>query len=360
MADAQTRFEWLDDYLRDVFRNYRRLMRRVSRWTDFAAPLNPATYPKGNTLQVPRWEIPSRLYPYLRMDKEVCDEAKLRLLAVIPFMKGAPPLPSQRQYDEVREKYPGMAEPVHCPLTGEPLSVTDLQNSAGQTSRIGNQELNIGFAELPPRGEMLSLESLRWVKPPYHVYALRAAFSQYSRLLTKVQTKAYLTDRKQTGDYPTNREARWEAHPRSPQFAYPRDCVDIEAKLLGQILTFGGADQVDLDDETREQIEHLLGSPMEPGIFRCPVSGESIDYKEFMEVAETSEHGRSKYQAAHLIPIAMPHGYHTAENVSWITELGNRVQGEDALEDIVQSIFRMARYHKERLGLSWDDIEQDG
>jgi hypothetical protein len=59
-----------------------------------------------------------------------------------------------------------------------------------------------------------------------------------------------------------------------------------------------------------------------------------------------------------LTPLAKQHRGHTASNISWITELGNRVQGEDAFDDIVDKIFMMSLYHKDRLGASWKDIEQ--
>ena len=40
----------------------------------------------------------------------------------------------------------------------------------------------------------------------------------------KIKIKTYLTDRVQTGLYKTNREKRWEVHPRSVHFAFRRVC----------------------------------------------------------------------------------------------------------------------------------------
>lgn len=57
----------------------------------------------------------------------------------------------------------------------------------------------------------------------------------------KVKIKTYLTDRAQTGLYQTNREKRWETHPRSVQFALRIDCMKIESKLLLQVAKFKGA-----------------------------------------------------------------------------------------------------------------------
>ncbi|MFM6267231.1 MAG: hypothetical protein ACKPFA_12130, partial [Dolichospermum sp.] len=56
-------------------------------------------------------------------------------------------------------------------------------------------------------------------------------YKLFKEIYNKVRTKAYLTDRSQTGDYPTNREHRWEVHPESIEFAFVRDCQEIEYKL---------------------------------------------------------------------------------------------------------------------------------
>ena len=44
-------------------------------------------------------------------------------------------------------------------------------------------------------------------------------------------------------------------------------------------------------------------------------------------------------------------------NISWITELGNRVQGEDSMDKIVKAIYMMAEYHREREHLTWQQVE---
>ena len=90
--------------------------------------------------------------------------------------------------------------------------------------------------------------------------------------------------------------------------------------------------------------------------FRCPISGKEIMYDEFFERIENPVHGRSGYQVGHMDPIAGT-GKHVSENTSWITDLGNRVQGEASLEDITNEIFYMAKFHKDRLGISWEEAE---
>lgn len=190
----------------------------------------------------------------------------------------------------------------------------------------------------------------------YEVYRLRGLFQQHKRLLDRVQTKVCLTDRRQTGDYQTNREVRWETHPASPQFALRRDCVKVEGRLLAQILEFCNAPAI-AEGEVRAVIAELIGRAFSPEGFRCPITGQRIEYRDFIQAVTTPTHGRSGYQIGHLTPLAGV-GAHTADNVSWITDLGNRVQGESSLDEIVVEIFRMARYHKERLGLTWTEVEE--
>jgi hypothetical protein len=349
----------LDDYLQRIFSTklYKRLIERIERWAFIAEPLNPAAYPKGNTKQLSRWEIPRELYPYLYTTADACLAVKNRLLAQIVFMKDAPPSDSELR-EQLEWHYGDIAYDTLCPLTDNRIAIADIQAVLNQTSRIGRSELNVDFVPLPKQIEKLEIGNLHWIPPPYHLYCLRTIFSAMKRLLAKVQTKAYLTDRRQTGDFPANRERRWEIHPRSPQFASYSECIRIEVKLLAQILEFSGAPTVDIDRSTRTQIESILGGELKPGSFRCPISGQFIEYQDFIQAADQPKHGRSQYQVAHITPLAVQDGKHIAENASWITELGNRVQGEDALDDIVDRIFQMASYHKERLGLTWKDVEK--
>jgi hypothetical protein len=49
---------------------------------------------------------------------------------------------------------------------------------------------------------------------------------------------------------------------------------------------------------------------------------------------------------------------HDRGNVTWITERGNRVQGDDSLQNTVEIIFSMAEYHMERLDLDWEEAKE--
>lgn len=349
----------LDTYLSLVFgQKYSVLRSRVDRWSLKAAPLNPDKYPKGNTITLERWNIPAYQYPYLLESEEACYATRHRLLSHLVVIVGKDSmLFDQNLFEEVKQTYE-LGDQVVCAQSGDVINVEDINIAIRQTSRLGTLELNVDFTDLVEPNAKLDIGTLAWVKPAHHLFSLRSLFRQFDGLLPKVQTKAYLTDRRQTGTFPSNREARWEIDPSSPQFATKSECINIEVKLLAQILEFTGAPTREIDKSAEEKIVDLIGSSPKPGSFRCPISGQSIDYSKFISEANEPNHGRSTYQVGHLVPLARPEGKHAAANISWITELGNRVQGEDSLTEIVEQIFRMANYHRNRLNLDWNQIEQ--
>lgn len=149
----------------------------------------------------------------------------------------------------------------------------------------------------------------------------------------KIKVKTYLTDRAQTGDYKTNREKRWEAHPNSVQYALRRDCMKIETKLLLQIATFEGCNPTLV---TNLQSEALLSASF--SYCKCPITGDNIQYTDFKNDALNPTHGKSKFQVGHLNPLkASATGGangHTADNISWISEDGNRIQGSLSIDEV--------------------------
>ena len=161
-------------------------------------------------------------------------------------------------------------------------------------------------------------------------------------LADKIKVKTYLTDRALTGEYKTNREKRWEAHPNSVQYALRRSCMKIETKLLLQIATFEGCDS---NLVRNLQNDGLLSFPYE--YCKCPITGDNIQYSEFANDALHPTHGKSKFQVGHLNPLKAldtdgANG-HTADNISWISENGNRIQGSlslDEVDDLLRRIYR--------------------
>lgn len=165
-------------------------------------------------------------------------------------------------------------------------------------------------------------------------------------LTDKIKVKTYLTDRALTGGYKTNREKRWEAHPNSVQYALRRSCMKIETKLLLQIATFEGCDAGLVQNL---QNDGLLSNPFE--YCKCPITGDNIQYSEFADDALHPTHGKSKFQVGHLNPLKAldtdgANG-HTAGNISWISENGNRIQGSLSLEEVDDLLKRIYRNRPE-------------
>jgi hypothetical protein len=153
----------------------------------------------------------------------------------------------------------------------------------------------------------------------------------------KIQTKAYLTDRVLTGTHKTNREKRWEAHPESVHFALRRECQKIEQKLLIQLSRF--------DSAPTSIVERLVKYNLlekDFNIFTCPILGMKLEYTKFKSEILQTDHGRSSFQVGHMRPlksITDQNFGHTALNISWISQDGNRVQGHLSLEEVDEMLY---------------------
>ena len=168
-------------------------------------------------------------------------------------------------------------------------------------------------------------------------------YSVFKRILTdKITVKTYLTDRAQTGDYKTNREKRWEAHPRSVQYALRRKCFEIETVLLLQAARFQNCDN--------QFVSLLKTSGLLEDNFefrRCPITGEIINFDDFSADVLHPIHGKSKFQVGHLNPLKATSqdgiSGHSAQNISWISENGNRIQGSLSIKEVdrlLKNIYR--------------------
>lgn len=149
---------------------------------------------------------------------------------------------------------------------------------------------------------------------------------------TKIRVKTYLTDRALTGAHKTNREKRWEAHPDSVQFALRTSCMQIERVLVNQLCHF---EAFPADVRPLLQDAELLFDMPTPA--RCPVTLLPMSLTEFAEAAADPEHGRSPFQVGHLDPLKLEGNTwtngHRPENISWISEHGNRIQGSLSLAE---------------------------
>ena len=158
----------------------------------------------------------------------------------------------------------------------------------------------------------------------------------------KIRVKTYLTDRAQTGAHKTNREKRWEAHPDSVQFALRSTCMQIERVLVNQLVHFA-----EFPTDVRQLLDDgdLLSSLETPA--RCPVTRLPLSFVDFEKAVVDPEHGRSRFQVGHLDPLklegsAWSNG-HRPDNISWISEDGNRIQGSLSLRGTREMLHRIWR-----------------
>lgn len=168
----------------------------------------------------------------------------------------------------------------------------------------------------------------------------------YRRAYEKIGVKTYLTDRAQTGEHKTNRELRWEAHPRSVQFALRKDCMEIEWELVDQLCRLEGVPTVLRD----KLIELGIVDAAKPTVL-CPVTLDPLRWDDFASEMSFAEMGKSGFQVGHLNPLKGERGDdpiwgHTAANVSWISRDGNRIQGHLSLGAVRELIERISRNYE--------------
>lgn len=249
-----------------------------------------------------------------------------------------------------RELRPGTAR---CFQTNEPLSLNDLALAATlSTNQVGSGELSVEYRTALNAGGHHRADNVGWVRPPHEIVLLRGILNRNrvpGSLLDKVQLKAYSTDKFTMPPYFSNRDYRWATWVASPQFASRTDCRGVELQLLAQMLEFVGAPR--LNDRDKAAVESHINRPLEIDGCRCPITGEPIVYAAFLAAAENPQAGRSAYHVGHLNPLTRG-GRHDRGNVVWMSDAGNRIQGNDTFDEIVALIQRAADYHRQRLGLT--------
>jgi hypothetical protein len=140
--------------------------------------------------------------------------------------------------------------------------------------------------------------------------------------VNKMKTKTYKTDRSQVGADQTNRAKRWEVLSADYQHATIEECWSVERELLAQLLNFKNFPQ--------HVINQVSGTGHVVNLHRCPVTHEDFD---FLSFTNPSAHGSSPFQVGHLVPLRIS-GRHVASNVAWVTEDGNRIQGNLTLVQV--------------------------
>ncbi|MFC2057611.1 hypothetical protein ACFLR6_01595 [Campylobacterota bacterium] len=157
-----------------------------------------------------------------------------------------------------------------------------------------------------------------------------------TKINEKIATKCYKTDRSQTGEVQTNRAKRWECLVEDFQHATIEQCWSVERKLLADLSNFEG-----FPEDTKQLLRSamLMGDDV-PTL--CPITFEPMVY---VDLLGGGGHGESEFQIGHMYPLKAG-GVHQGDNVEWISNNGNRIQGSLSVpetRELLKGIFtRMA------------------
>jgi hypothetical protein len=171
--------------------------------------------------------------------------------------------------------------------------------------------------------EVKHIEWLIKARPIFHSVLRTDSTGKLTKVVEKIKTKSYKTDRSQTGEVQTNRAKRWECISLDFQHASLEECWSVERKLLEDICNF---EQFPAD----KKIEILnLGLIASVEVSRCPITLKKLNFNDLLA---GGEHGESKFQVGHLEPLKSG-GRHCGSNIAWISDDGNRIQGSLSIHE---------------------------
>lgn len=217
-------------------------------------------------------------------------------------------------------------------------------------------ELNLGYINRIQDASIHTIDNISffWGNDIKQVYQLRQYLLNpnnheyinfFKKTYEKIAVKSFLTDRVLTGLYKTNREKRWECHPNSVHFALRNECLAIEFKLIKQICHFDGFPQ-----ELRNLLAENNVIIFSNDITKCPITLDPLSYESLKNEVLNPILGKSSFQVGHLHPLKSINenefSGHTADNISWISSVGNRIQGELSAEETRNMIFRIVENYR--------------
>ena len=151
------------------------------------------------------------------------------------------------------------------------------------------------------------------------------------KIKNKIITKCYKTDRSQTGEDQTNRAKRWECLSTDFQGASLEDCWSVERKLLEDITGFTSFPKSHIDKLKKQKLIKIKS-------VECPITFQELSLKKLLS---SHTHGQSDFQVGHLVPLKS-NGLHKGSNIAWISDHGNRIQGNLTIEETHKMIMEIA------------------
>jgi hypothetical protein len=246
---------------------------------------------------------------------------------------------------------------LRCLSTNQLISSDDIRRALGySTQRLGSYDIPTTYIRELNAGGLHRANNVAWIKPIHILYTLRniikedllnsgAIASSAKNALDKIQVKAYCTDKVTMPPHFSNRDIRWATWPNSIQYSSHYDCAMLELELMAQLYEFYGAPN--LDEGIAREIALVRGNSIQPNSRKCYITGRNMDYQLYLQSAANPQGGRSPYHVGHIIPLTRQ-GRHDRQNVAWISDDGNRIQGNDTIEEIEQKLIDSVEYHLRR------------
>jgi hypothetical protein len=116
-------------------------------------------------------------------------------------------------------------------------------------------------------------------------------------------------------------------------------------KLMAQLYEFVAAPS--LEPSLATEIASVRGKDILPESRRCFVTGRYLNFDEYIEASKNPKGGHSKYHVGHIVPLTRG-GTHAWDNIAWLSGAGNRIQGNDTLEEIEATLLEAVDFHLRR------------
>lgn len=255
---------------------------------------------------------------------------------------------------------------LQCIHTREPISGNDIKRSIGYTTqRLGTYEISTSYRLELNAGGYHEHTNVGWMKPLHINYALRKALREHliasgapakaiKNALDKIQVKSYCTDKQTMPPFFSNRDVRWATWPNSAQYASHYQCAMIEMELMVELYEFAGAPT--LTEELNLETQKIRGRPIVRENRQCFVTGKTLKYEDYVQAAINPSGGRSSYHVGHIVPLTRG-GKHAWDNIQWMSDDGNRIQGNNILEEIEAKLVDAVKYHLRR-DISLEEISE--
>lgn len=244
-----------------------------------------------------------------------------------------------------------------CKYQGRRITANDIKRALSySTPRLGNYDISTTYIQELDDGGLHRADNVTWMKPVHINYKLRSVLRQKllasgatskaaNTALDKIQVKAYCTDKQTMPPHFSNRDVRWETWHESHQFASHYECAMIEMELMAELFEFHGAP--DLNPELSAEVADVRGKPIQKDSMKCYITGKNFSFESYVDGAVNTHGGKSNYHVGHITPLTRG-GKHSWQNIAWIGDDGNRIQGNETIEEIEQKLITAVEYHLKR------------